>query len=131
MLIEKKTCHVEFIHTNTCSIDYFLIIVFIIYNNIKNLKYLDQALGECYKKISGYVASNNWNMARYTLFLFAEIKNIKKGNVLNWYLSEYESFKFTYSSYQLYKFDKKCDSDNCIFSTHETHFSHNLVYRYI
>lgn len=94
---------------NTCSIDYFLIIIYIICEN--HLKELNRALYDCFIKIHSFVKINDWNSARLQWLKFSNLQNhIVFNNTHDWFLSEYESFYSSYGLFQKYSWKFECSN---------------------
>ena len=77
----------EYFSMNTCSIDYFLIIIFIIrmnhmeqFNQLKNIE-----IGNVFEKIYGHLSCNDWQMARLAWLEFCPglKQTIKNNKLLN------------------------------------------------
>ena len=58
---------------NTCSVDYFLMIVYIIYNN--HQKHLDGRFCVQFSKIHEFIRLNNWYFARLEWMKFSNLDN--------------------------------------------------------
>ena len=104
----------EYFSMNTCSIDYFLIIIFIIrmnhmeqFNQLKNIE-----IGNVFEKIYGHLSCNDWQMARLAWLEFCPglKQTIKNNNVYDWFLSEYEAYFVYYRCNQFYSWTSKCDN---------------------
>ncbi len=105
---------------NTCSIDYFLMIVLIIYSN--HSRNLNNKLIDCFSRIHEYLMTNNWDSARIEWLNFCPLLNIiypptkdSQTYTYNWFLSENESFAARYcKEFQMIKWKFKCSKETCI-----------------
>lgn len=100
---------------NTCSIDYFLLIIFLLYDkNDQNKSIFDDTF---IMDIIQYISLNDWNIARLKWIEYNQIpKKIicQKNNIVyNCFLSEYESFYKTISTFQSFTWFCKCPSKHC------------------
>jgi hypothetical protein len=98
---------------NTCSIDYFLIVMHITTTFFReNLTLISPELRICFNNISNFLLSNNWTMARQEwIKLNPNLeKFILNDNCYNWFLSEYNSFVSYYNYYQRYTYTINCTS---------------------
>ena len=92
---------------NTCSIDYFLMIIYIVYEN--NYKDLNGDCYDCFLKIHGNIKINDWNSARLEWLKFANLQNyVVSGNTHDWFASEFQSYYSSYSIFQKYSWTFKC-----------------------
>ena len=87
----------KYLSKNTCSIDYFLIIIFLLIKNCKYAK-LENNLDSCFFKIFTYLTLNNWEKARYQWFKFCP--NLGKiYQNFDWFMSEGDSFVRVFLKY--------------------------------
>ena len=103
----------EYFSVNTCSIDYFLIIIYIICSNHMDLvSLLKNEISTVFEKIYVNLSSNEWQKARLAWVEYCpELRVvIQKNNVFDWFLSEYEAFFVYYRSNQFYTWISKCDN---------------------
>ena len=126
--------NIEYYAVNTCSIDYFLIIIYIIrlnhienFNQIKNIE-----IGKVFERIYNYLSLNDWQKARivWLEYCIGLEKIIKKNNVYDWFLSEYESFFVYFRSNQFYSWISKCDNISgplCVNSLETTKHSYTYI----
>ena len=94
--------------TNTCTIDYFLIMIFIIYEN--HSKMINENFNNCFEKIHDFVGKNNWNFARLQWLNFAKLKYMIIDDCThNWFGSEFDAYYHTYSEFQRYSWTFECN----------------------
>ena len=109
--IDKK----NFFSLNTCSIDYFLMIIFIIQtNHTEKTKLLKDDIRNLFETIYALLSCNEWQKARITWLEYCPSleRSIKKKNVYNWFLSEYEAYFFNYRNNQFYSWITKCNNNS-------------------
>lgn len=115
---------------NTCSIDYFLIIIFIVYNNHR--KYFNEELVSCFNKIHRFITLNYWNFARFEWLNFSELtKHIVIDNTHDWFLSEYQSFYSTYGKYQSYSWKFLCSNGNSCRNHNRCETSNSFIFKFL
>ena len=103
----------EYHSLNTCSIDYFLIIIYIIrMNHIDKVKLLKDDISRLFESIFTFLSFNEWQNARLAWLEYCPSleRTIKRKNVYNWFLSEYEAYFSDYRNNQLYSWKTKCDN---------------------
>lgn len=107
---------------NTCTIDYFLVLIATIANNnkyfqekINNLEKKNE-FTEVSKKISCEMFKNDWNSARYTWLQFNEFPIAKIfGNHYHYdfFSTEFLVFVGKLQKYQEYFWTSNCENPNC------------------
>ena len=120
---------------NTCSIDYFLIIIYLLIESSNNLGIFEKNSGNCFFKIYAFIAENDWHMARYEWFKFCpSLKIIQKGLKFNWFMSEFDSYLRAFQKYQTYYWEENCDNEqkpNCFLRTKITKESSCFIFRFV
>ena len=129
-IINNEECY----SVNTCSIDYFLIIIYIIRSNHKDQfnQLKNTEIGNVFESIYIHLSYNDWQKARIAWLNYCPglEKAIKKNNVFDWFLSEYESFFVFYRSNQFYSWISKYNNKSgqlCINSFETTKHSYTYI----
>jgi hypothetical protein len=96
-------------HCNTCSIDYFLAIAYVIAEH-DNSQYIDDTLFEIFKKINLSLKKNDWNQARINWRnfetntskdeRFPKVEKENSNEKYDWFGSQYDAFLATYRHFQ-------------------------------
>jgi hypothetical protein len=113
---------------NTCSIDYFLIIIYLLYPKYKWFK---SEWLNVFKNIFEFVLEENWDLARieWSQYAFAFQQDQfppKIENLWDWKGSEYESFSQVLNSYQEFSWSSTCENQRCKNNKTHTSSSFNL-----
>jgi hypothetical protein len=109
------------IFTNTCSIDYFLLIIFFCTENCGQIEYrslLQNFQAEYYKvflKIHSHIKKNEWNQARFVWAIFNKNKSTLNGNLTSYdfYLTFADSFLNKLHLLQKFSFFCGCSDKLC------------------
>ncbi len=104
---------------NTCSIDYFIIILAAVGKFNKSFNsIINNDLKKLIMELTRYVfMQNNWDLARFSFLNFK--KHLKprnnQNNEIEWncFLSEYEAYMCVYNEFQLYDWTKTCREKDC------------------
>ena len=119
---------------NTCSIDYFLIIVYLLVESTCELGKFEEKSGNLFLKIFAFLSDNDWNMARNEWFNFCpDLKHIQKKSNFNWFLSEFDSFFRYFRIYQTYNWESYCNNTReppCYRNVKRTNESFCFIFEY-
>ena len=111
----KKTKHVT---ENTCSIDYFLLIVSCLYQNNVFFNQSENSLSHVFRQINMHIKKKKWNLARleWLKVISSVVISKRKDRIIyNFFGSEYDAFYATYSKLQEYKWKSECSNPKCIY----------------
>ena len=119
----------KYLSKNTCGIDYFLIIIFLLIKNCKYAK-LENNLVSCFFKIFTYLTLNNWEEARYQWFKFCP--NLGKiYQNYDWFMSENRLFVKVFYKYQTYFWETSCNNINvnCYFNMKQSKEASSFIFQ--
>jgi hypothetical protein len=128
---------IEYRYTNTCTIDYFILFIAIVFNynnNISNIR-IDLNWSNLFNDLKNYIfIKESWDLARYSFLTFKnhiksqDLKD-KSSNIcsINCFGSEYDSYLNIYNELQTYKWTVFCKSCNRVESGVSCSFSLRFV----
>jgi hypothetical protein len=104
--------------TNTCSIDYYLLIWFIVYKLKKyTFKNCNDTFHCVITKIVTHIEKNQWSEARYQWSIFNKMKNSNNNDDseihYDYFSSEAESYIHAHNDYQTFRWSYICDNKCC------------------
>ena len=81
-------------------------------NHIDKVKLLKDDISRLFESIFTFLSFNEWQNARLAWLEYCPSleRTIKRKNVYNWFLSEYEAYFSDYRNNQLYSWKTKCDN---------------------
>ena len=106
---------IQYRYTNTCSIDYFILFIAIVFNYNKNIVEMKDSKWKtlCESLKNNIFNKNSWDLARYYFLSFE--RHIKACNQdknscsIDCFLSEYDAYMNIYNKLKTYRWEISCN----------------------